>query len=55
MSVTTELFVVINERGAIFGPFDSVIAATSFADKACGREHAWRIARVIRPTTSHTA
>ena len=54
MDAGTQLFVVINERGAIFGPFESVIAATAFADKACGVEHAWRISRVIRPTASHT-
>lgn len=50
----TQLFAVMNERGALFGPFDSVIAATSFADKALGTEHAWKIVRIIRPTKAHT-
>ncbi len=53
MDAHTQMFVVLNERGAIFGPFMSVVEATSFADKACGVENAWRIARVIRPTKSH--
>lgn len=52
---TRQLFAVMNERGALFGPFDSVIAATSFADKKCGTEHAWRIVRIIRPKAEHTA
>lgn len=50
----TQLFVVINERGAMFGPFDSVISAASFADDASGIEHAWRIVRLIRPKKQHT-
>lgn len=48
-----ELFVVVNERGVIFGPFIGVIAATAFADEACGREHAWRVMRLVRPSPKH--
>lgn len=53
-TTTTDLFVVLDERGAAYGPFDSTISASAYADKELGEKHAWRILRVIRPANQKT-
>lgn len=44
-----ENFAVIDERGAIYGPFDTLTGAQVWADAELGERHGYRIAKLNRP------
>lgn len=44
------MYVIINERGAVFGPFHSSIEAVQWANAKTGVEHGWRMVQLIKPT-----